>query len=87
MRFAPEFRLLIAAVVGPRTLETAKEVIATTQARVRGIPAFFSDAFTCDLAALMACFHTVTTFPRTGTRGRPRQPVRQHASHLNVSVV
>jgi IS1 family transposase len=73
--FAPEFRLLIAAVVGPRTLETAKEVIATTKARVRGIPAFFSDAFTCYLAALMACFHTVTTFPRTGKRGRPRQPV------------
>src|SRR6266576_3157941 len=43
--FAPEFRLLIAAVVGPRTLETAKEVIATTKARVRGIPAFLSDAF------------------------------------------
>ena len=42
---------------------------------MRGIPAFFSDAFTCYLAALMACFHTVTTFPRTGKRGRPRQPV------------
>jgi hypothetical protein len=55
--FAPELRLLRAAVVGPRTLETAKEVIATTKARVRGIPAFFSEAFTCDLAALMACFH------------------------------
>ena len=73
--FAPEFRLLLAAVVGPRTLETATEVIATTKARVHGIPAFFSDAFTCYLAALMACFHTVTTFPRTGKRGRPRQPV------------
>lgn len=73
--FAPEFRLLIAAGVGPRPLATAQEVSATTKARVRGLPACFSDAFTCDRAALMACFHTVTTFPRTGQRGRPRQPV------------
>jgi IS1 family transposase/transposase-like protein len=73
--FAPEFRLMIAAVVGPRTLETAKEVVAATKARVAGIPAFFSDGFTCYLAALLAAFHVVTTFARTGKRGRPRQPV------------
>ena len=45
--FAPEFRLMIAAVVGPRTLATAQEVVAATKARVAGIPAFFSDGFTC----------------------------------------
>ena len=73
--FAPEFRLMITAVVGPRTLETAKEVVATTKARVAGIPAFFSDGFTCYLAALIAAFHVVTTCARTGKRGRPRQPV------------
>jgi IS1 family transposase len=73
--FAPEFRLMIAAIVGPRTLDTAKEVVAVTKARVAGIPAFFSDGFTCYLAALIAAFHVVTTFARTGKRGRPRQPV------------
>src|SRR5713101_8221687 len=72
--FAPEFRLMIAAVVGPRTLDTAKEVVAATKARVAGIPAFFSDGFTCYLAALIAAFHVVTTFARTGKRGRPRKP-------------
>jgi IS1 family transposase/transposase-like protein len=72
--FAPEFRLSIAAVVGPRTLDTAKAVVAATKARVAGIPAFFSDGFTCYLAALIAAFHVVTTFARTGKRGRPRQP-------------
>jgi hypothetical protein len=72
--FAPEFRLMIAAIVGPRTLDTAKEVVATTKTRVAGIPAFFSDGFTCYLAALIAAFHVVTTFARTGKRGRPRQP-------------
>ncbi len=72
--FAPEFRVMIAAVVGPRTLDTAKEVVAATKARVAGIPAFFSDGFTCYLAALIAAFHVVTTFARTGKRGRPRKP-------------
>jgi hypothetical protein len=72
--FAPEFRLMIAAVVGPRTLDLAQEVVALTKARVAGIPVFFSDGFTCSLAALIAAFHVVTTFARTGKRGRPRQP-------------
>ena len=72
--FAPEFRLMLTAIVGPRTLDTAKEVVAVTKARVAGIPAFFSDGFTCYLAALIAAFHVVTTFARTGKRGRPRKP-------------
>ena len=66
---------MIAAIVGPRTLETAQEVVALTKARVAGIPAFFSDGFTCSLTALIAAFHVVTTLARTGKRGRPRKPV------------
>jgi hypothetical protein len=73
--FAPEFRLMIAGIVGPCTLDTAKEVVAVTKARVAGVPAFFSDGFTGSLAALSAACHVVTTFARTGKRGRPRQPV------------
>ena len=72
--FAPAFRLMIAAVVGPRTLDTAKEVVAAAKARVVGIPAFFSDGVTCSLAARIAAFHVVTTFAHTGKRGRPRTP-------------
>jgi len=75
--FAPELRLMIAAVVGPRTLDMAKEVVALTKGRVAGIPAFFSDGFTCYLAALIAAFHVVTTFAPTRKRGRPRQPLCQ----------
>src|SRR5262245_48762486 len=72
--FAPEFRLMIAAIVGPRTLDTAQEVVAAPKARVAGIPAFFRDGFTCSLAALVAACHVVTTLARTGKRGRPRKP-------------
>ena len=32
-------------------------------------PAFFSDGFTCDLAALIAAFNVVMTFPRTASGG------------------
>src|SRR5713101_6036934 len=44
---APECWWRIAAVVGPRTLDTAKEVVAVPKARVAGVPACFSDGFTC----------------------------------------
>lgn len=72
--FAPEYRLMIEAYVGARTLETTKQVIAATAERVRGIPAFFSDGYTCYLTALIAFYHTVVTFPRTGRPGRPKGP-------------
>jgi transposase-like protein len=73
--FAPACRLMIAAVVGPRPLDTAKEIVAATKARVAGLPACFSDGFTCSLAALIAAVHIVTTFAPTGKRGRPRKPL------------
>jgi hypothetical protein len=72
---APALRLMSAAVVGPRTLATAKEIVAATKARVTGIPAFFRDGFTGSLAARIAAFHLVTTFAPPGQRGRPRQPL------------
>jgi IS1 family transposase len=72
--FAPELRLMIAAVVGPHTLNTAKAVVAATKARVVGIPAFFSDSFAGSLAALIAACYVVTTCGRTGKRGCPRKP-------------
>jgi hypothetical protein len=74
LSYAPEYRLMLTAVVGPRTLETAKAVVKATASKVRGIPAYFSDGFTCYFAALIAVYHTITTFPRTGKRGRPKAP-------------
>src|SRR5262249_31064014 len=49
--FAPAFRLRRAAGVGPRTLDTAKAVVASPKARVAGIPACCSDGFPGSLAA------------------------------------
>jgi transposase-like protein/IS1 family transposase len=75
--FAPEFRLILAALVGPRTFDSALQLIQMTAAVVLGVPCFFSDGFSCYLAALMEVYHTLKTFPRTGKPGRPKQPVKE----------
>ena len=72
---APEFRLMLAAFVGPRTYDSAVPLIHMTAAVVSGIPCFFSDGFSCSVAALVVVYHQITEFARTGKRGRPRKPV------------
>ena len=77
MSFAPEFRLILAAFVGPRTFDSALQLIEMTAAVVLGVPCFFSDGFSGYLSALMEVYHTLQTFPRTGKPGRPKQPVKE----------
>ena len=77
MSFAPEFRLILAAFVGPRTFDSALQLIQRTAAVVLGVPCFFRDGFSCYLSALIAVYHTLKTFPRTGKPGRPKQPVKE----------
>ena len=74
--FAPEFRLILAAFVGPRTFTSALQLIQMTAAVVLGVPCFFSDGFSCYLSALIETYHTLKTFARTGKRGRPKKPIK-----------
>jgi IS1 family transposase len=75
--FAPEFRLILAAFVGPRTFDSALQLIQMTAAVVLGVPCFFSDGFSCYLSALVEVYHTFKTFPRTGKPGRPKKPIKE----------
>jgi IS1 family transposase/transposase-like protein len=75
--FAPQYRLILAAFVGPRTFESAVQLIEMTAAVVLGVPCFFSDGFSCYLSALIEVYHTLTTFPRTGKPGRSKQPRKE----------
>jgi hypothetical protein len=75
--FAPEFRLILATFVGPRTFASALQLIQMTAAVVLGVPCFFSDGFSCYLSALVEVYHTLKVFPRTGKPGRPKQPVKE----------
>jgi hypothetical protein len=49
-----------------------EEVVAATKACFTRLLAFFRDGFTPSLEELIAAFHIVTTFVRTGKPGRPR---------------
>jgi IS1 family transposase/transposase-like protein len=75
--FAPAFRLILAAFVGPRTFDSAWQLLQMTAAVILGGPCFFSDGFSCYLSALIEAYHTLKTFPRTGKPGRPRKPVKE----------
>jgi transposase-like protein len=77
LSFAPEFRLILAAFVGPRTFDSALQLIQMTAAVIWGVPCFFSDGFSCYLPALLEAYHTLKTFPRTGKPGRPRKAVKE----------
>lgn len=75
--FAPEFRLILATYGGPRVYQSALKLMEMTAAIVMGIPCFFSDGLSSYLPALIELYHTVKVFPRTGKRGRPKQPVKE----------
>ena len=75
--YAPEYRLILAMVVGPRTFETALALIAMTAGIVLGVPCFFSDGFSCYFNALVEYYHEIKIFPKTGQRGRPKKPVKE----------
>jgi IS1 family transposase/transposase-like protein len=75
--FAPEFRLILAAFVGPRTYQSAVSLIQRTAMVVLGIPWFFSDGLSSYLPALIELYYTLKVFPRTGKRGRPKNPVKE----------
>jgi transposase-like protein len=75
--FAPEFRLLLVTSVGPRTFHSALKLIQLTARVVLGVPIFFSDGFSSYLPALLEVFHQLIPFPRTGKRGRPKNPVKE----------
>lgn len=86
--FAPEFRLVLATHVGPRTFQSALILIQLTAAVVAGVPSFFSDGFSSYLPALVTVYHQVKTFARTGKRGRPRNPVLEpHPDLVYAQVV
>jgi IS1 family transposase/transposase-like protein len=88
LSYAPQFRLILASYVGPRTYESALKLITMTAAMVLGVPCFFSDGFSCYLPALIALYHKVKTFKRTGKPGRPRNPViKPHKDLVYAQVV
>lgn len=96
-----ESRLLLAVMVAPRTLETAKTLVTETAARLAGgcWPLWCTDGWESYVEALLSIFHLVIYFMRARRRGRPRkahtiahpalryaQVVKHHVGRRLVSV-
>ncbi len=73
-----ESRLVVEVEVGPRTGETAQTLVENTAHRLaEGCwPLWCSDGWESYVEALLAVFHVMIYFIRTGRRGRPRNPRR-----------
>jgi len=82
LSFASDYRLILTALVAPRTFQSALSLIRMTAAVVCGVPCFFSDGFSSYLPALIAAYHRIKEFPRTGKRGRPRKPLLEPHEQL-----
>src|SRR5207302_4424963 len=77
--FAPEFRLMIAAIVGPRTLDTAKEVVAATRGVARGFPASSTAGSPAIWPPSIPPSTSGPRLPPPGNQGAPASPlVRPH---------
>ncbi len=69
-------RLLLDVEVAPRTEETAKKLVKSTNSRLAEgcFPLWCSDGWKSYVEALLSLFSVMIHFIRTGRRGRPRQP-------------
>jgi IS1 family transposase len=73
--FAPECRLIVAFVIGPRKQYVANELLElTAKCLSESIPLFVSDGLKFYTKALLNEFGEIEEFPRTGKKGRPRNP-------------
>lgn len=86
--FAPEYRLFLALVVGPRTQEQADQLIQRTSHVLSGpLPLFCSDGLDQYRVALLDCYSVTKEYSRTGRRGRPRKSKRLPAPDLRYAQV
>src|SRR5512136_1554587 len=75
--FAPESRLIIDFILGPRKQYVADEFIEATDKHLSDSkPLFVSDGLKFYAEALLKKYGELVEFPRTGKRGRPKKPAR-----------
>lgn len=71
--FASEYRLILAVVLGPRSQQSADELIdRCAYVLCAELPLFVSDGLDSYAVALLKRYHVKVSFPPTGKRGRPR---------------
>ena len=87
--FDPEHRLVVSVVPGKRTVESVDELVTDVKERLDGrTPALITtDEYAPYEGAILEAFGTEVVPPRTGKRGRPRQPYKVAPAGLNYATV
>ena len=85
---ASDHRLILAVVVGPRTQQSAHQLVGRTALVLCGrLPLFVSDGLDSYGVALLDRYHVNVFHSPTGKRGRPRSPEKQPAPDLRYAQV
>jgi IS1 family transposase len=80
--------LILAVVVGPRSQESASQLIDRTAYVLCGqMPLFVSDGLDSYGVALLDRYHVIVTYSPTGKRGRPRCAEKQPIPELRYAQV
>ena len=83
----PESRLIIYHSVGNRTLEACRMFFKGLLSRIDNKPLFVSDELPHYESILFENYNETVEFPRTGKRGRPRNPKKVIDPEINYAVV
>ena len=85
---ASDHRLILAVVVGPRTQQSAHQLVDRTAHALCGrLPLFVSDGLDSYGVALLDRYHVNVFHSPTGKRGLPRSPEKQPAPDLRYAQV
>jgi IS1 family transposase len=86
--FAPESRLIIDFIIGPRKQYVANELIEVTDNHFSDSkPIFITDGLKFYAEALLKKYGEWMEFPRTGKRGRPKKPRLASSKNLKYAQV
>ena len=86
--FAPESRLIIDFVLGPRKQYVADELVDVTDKHLSDSkPLFVTDGLKFYAEALLKKYGEWVEFPKTGKRGRPKKPALVPGKDLKYAQV
>ncbi len=87
--FDPEHRLVVSVVPGKRTLENTQKLVDDFKERTGGryMNLMTSDEYPCYETAILQAYGQTVVPPRTGKRGRPRQPYLAAPPQLRYATV
>ena len=72
--FAPSCRLIVDFIIGPRKQYVADKLLESVSKRLKSIPLLVTDGLKFYAEAILKKYGELMEFPKTGKRGRPKNP-------------